>query len=70
MKVIFNGEPLQVNDGYLLSILLLEQAAKNGFNLDASVTAVNLTFIHKTSYAEYVLKEGDEIELLAAVVGG
>jgi thiamine biosynthesis protein ThiS len=70
MKVMFNGEPLQVFEAYSLADVLLEQAVKNGFNLTASVAAVNLTFVHRDSYSEYQLKDGDDIELLTAVVGG
>ena len=42
----------------------------HGFKLDASVAAVNLQFIHQDGYALYEVKEGDDIELLTAVVGG
>jgi thiamine biosynthesis protein ThiS len=70
MKIKFNGNTLTIDDNFSLFDFLMAQASAQDFSLDASITAVNLQFVHKEDYSSYTLKEGDDIEFLTAVVGG
>jgi thiamine biosynthesis protein ThiS len=70
MNILFNGKALSVTNTCSLASVIAEQGAANGFNLEASVVALNLTFVHKDDYHNHKLKDGDSIELLTAVVGG
>ena len=70
MNIKFNGKFIEVLGVVSLADILTEQAVLHGFNLDACVAAINLQFIHQDGYAQYEVKEGDDIELLTAVVGG
>ena len=70
MNVKFNGKVIEVNHKVSLAEVLADQASLQGFSLEASVTAVNLQFVHKEDYSQYQVEDGDDIELLTAVVGG
>ena len=70
MNVKFNGKEIEVNNKTSLKEVLEDQASLQGFNLEASVAAVNLQFVHKEDYGQYQVESGDDIELLTAVVGG
>jgi thiamine biosynthesis protein ThiS len=41
-----------------------------GVPLEQAVVAVNQNFVHRETYDEVVISEGDEVEMLTAVVGG
>lgn len=70
MNVKFNGKEIEVNNKTSLEEVLEDQASLQGFNLEVSVAAVNLQFVHKEDYGQYQVESGDDIELLTAVVGG
>ena len=70
MKIVFNGQPIDVSQDCNLKTLLQDTSITNGVPLQQAVVAVNQNFIHREQYADVEIKAGDEIEMLTAVVGG
>ena len=65
MKIILNGEPIEVG-GATLQAALDEQ----GLGEARIATAVNEAFVAKTARADFALSEGDRVEVLAPMQGG
>ncbi len=68
MRLIVNGKHLEVeNNITLLSLLEKEGVEVRPIGL---AVAVNEEIVPKSKYAEYVLKEGDRVEIVNIVGGG
>ena len=66
MQIIVNGEPKEIapeTDIHTLMEIL-------GYDKNVGAVAVNMTFVASDKYAQTVLQEGDEVEILAPVCGG
>lgn len=66
MKVIVNGEIKEFRDGIKIAELLSE------LSLDGKVmaAAVNMNIVKQDAWSEYILSDGDKLELLDFVGGG
>ncbi len=66
MKIIFNGEPREMIGSKTVAELLKE------LNLEPKHVAVevNLDVVPRSSHADYVLKDGDRLEIVTLVGGG
>lgn len=66
MKLTVNGEQKELDDGTALQVLIDEM------NLEGKRYAVevNREIVPKRQHPEYVLKEGDVVEVVHAVGGG
>ncbi len=65
MKVLVNQTPLDLNDGATLADAVAAALAPPPF-----AAALNRQFVPKTNYQQTPLTEGDQIDLIAPVVGG
>jgi sulfur carrier protein len=67
MKVVINGEGIQLPDTVITVSLLLKH-----FELEQKVVIVELnqTILDKSMHAETVLSDGDRIEIVHFVGGG
>lgn len=70
MNIVFNGNVFELENTCDLSTLLENPEITQGLPLTQAVVAVNQNFIHRDYYNGHQLKDGDEIEMLTAVVGG
>lgn len=70
MKIVFNGNLFELSQACDLDALLNNSSINSHIKLDQAVVAVNHNFIHRNDYIDYQVKDGDEIEMLTAVVGG
>jgi len=66
MKIIVNGQDKEFQDGTKLSEVLTL------LSLDGKVmaAAVNMNIVKQDSWNEYILSDGDKLELLDFVGGG
>ena len=66
MKIIFNGEPHNVDDTTTISKIL------DQFEIDRRQVAVevNLEIVPRSDLDKYVLQDGDRIEVVTLVGGG
>ncbi len=66
MKVSVNEQSLEVPTGcHIEQLLTMIERPLNG-----TAVAVNQTIVHRQSWAETVLNEGDQISLFQAIAGG
>ncbi len=65
MRVIVNQIEHEVPKDSMVSQLLTQVNAKPPY-----AVAVNLNFIPKTQYANQLLQENDQIEIIAPITGG
>ena len=65
MKVRINQTPCELPDGATLADAVAASQVAPPF-----AAALNLQFVPKTQYGQTPLTEGDQIELIAPVVGG
>jgi sulfur carrier protein len=67
MKIVINGEGIQIPDTVITVSLLLKH-----FELEQKVVIVELnqTILDKAMHAETVLSDGDRIEIVHFVGGG
>jgi sulfur carrier protein len=65
MRVIANQIPRELPSNSRITDLLAMIEAKPPY-----AVAVNLQFVPKTSHAEYILQENDQVEIIAPVTGG
>jgi sulfur carrier protein len=65
MRVIANQIPRELPSNSRITDLLAMLEAKPPY-----AVAVNLQFVPKTSHAEYILQENDQVEIIAPVTGG
>ena len=66
MQIIVNGEQRDILDG-LSAAQLVEDMDITGKRI---AMEVNLEIVPRSSYAEYIFKEGDKVEIVHAVGGG
>ena len=65
MRVIANQIPRELPNNSRITDLLVMIEAKPPY-----AVAVNLQFVPKTSHAEYILQENDQVEIIAPITGG
>ncbi len=70
MQIVFNGEPVSITSPCNLLELLEGKIQESNVAMEHVVVAVNQDFIHRHSYPTVTLRDGDNIEMLSAVVGG
>ncbi|GAA6135244.1 hypothetical protein NBRC116188_20340 [Oceaniserpentilla sp. 4NH20-0058] len=70
MKIVFNGQTVELPNTHTLSALLTDSNLTKGLSIEQAVVAVNQTLVHKSDYETLIIHEGDQIEMLTAVVGG
>lgn len=66
MKILFNGEPYETPDNTTVAALLDELELSAG----PVAVEVNLEVVPRPSHEEFVLKEGDRMEVVTLVGGG
>lgn len=64
MNIILNGKHAELN-GRTVADLIAQTAPQKPF-----AVAVNTAFVAKSAYAETVLNENDQIDIVRPVVGG
>lgn len=66
MTILFNGEPRQTSDNITVAELLAQ------LNLSPKHVAVevNLEVVPRQNHAQFVLREGDRLEVVTLVGGG
>lgn len=70
MKIQFNSQSIQLTETVTLLEFLQTQLTDCEVVLARSVVAVNQQLVPSNQYADYVLQDSDDIELLTAMVGG
>lgn len=65
MKVFINQSPCELPEGATLAQAVAARPVPSPF-----AAALNLQFVPKAQYAQTPLTEGDQIDLIAPVVGG
>ena len=70
MKIVFNGKAVELPNTCTLSDVLSDSKITQDVPVEQAVVAVNQVLVHKNDYQTLVIKEGDQIEMLTAVVGG
>ncbi|MDH5601574.1 MAG: sulfur carrier protein ThiS [Gammaproteobacteria bacterium] len=66
MEIVVNGEQCEVKEG-LTAAQLVEDMAIAGKRI---AMEVNLEIVPRSTYAEYIFKSGDKVEIVHAVGGG
>lgn len=66
MKLVLNGESLEVADNLNAHDLI----AQLGYENQRIALEVNEIIIAKSKHAEFILNEGDKVEIIKAVGGG
>jgi len=66
MRVVVNGEPVEVEDGATLEQLLGELKVRRQF----TAVALNREVAPRSAYATTVLCEGDRVEIVHPMAGG
>lgn len=66
MRIVVNGQPMEVPDGVTVEDLLREL----GVRRDYTAVALNREVAPKTSYATTILREGDRMEIVHPMAGG
>ncbi|MBA3070088.1 MAG: sulfur carrier protein ThiS [Hyphomonas sp.] len=70
MKIILNGEPLEIEAGATVAMLVLRLSGETGRDPRGIAVERNLEIVPKSEQALTVLAEGDRIELVQFVGGG
>ncbi len=66
MKITVNGQSQSVSEGFTAAQLV----AQMGLQDRRIAMEVNLEIVPRSTYAEYTLNQGDQIEIVHAVGGG
>ena len=66
MKLYINGKAAEVPEGLTIGGLLREK----GLNPETVIIEHNLELVKRESWADIVLKENDQLEILSFVGGG
>ncbi len=66
MKLLINGEEKKFQDGVTLIYVLKEL----GLRGKVMAAAVNMEIVKQDNWAQYILSDGDRLELLDFVGGG
>lgn len=70
MNIRFNSQSISLIEAVSLLVFLQTQLNDCDAVLARSVVAVNQQLVPSNQYADYVLQDSDDIELLTAMVGG
>lgn len=70
MKIILNGETLEIAAGTTVAMLVLRLSDETGRDSRGVAVERNLEIVPKSAHALTVLDEGDRIELVQFVGGG
>ncbi|WMN58838.1 sulfur carrier protein ThiS [Pseudoalteromonas xiamenensis] len=65
MKLLFNGDVIEVPEDSVLHVVIDAQGAKKPF-----AVAVNGQFVPSSILGGYILNNGDSIEVLSPIQGG
>ncbi len=68
MKLTVNGEEIEIPESHAMTVT--ELLKKLGINPERIAVEVNLTIIKKVEYSTYMLRDGDQIEIVNFVGGG
>jgi sulfur carrier protein len=66
MRVLVNGEPMELPEGLSVDDLLLQLKIKREY----TAVALNREITPKTQYADTRLKDGDKVEIVRPMGGG
>lgn len=66
MRIIVNGEPMEVDEGLTLATLLAQLGVRREF----TAVALNREVASRASHASTVLREGDRVEIVHPMAGG
>nr|WP_010131591.1 sulfur carrier protein ThiS [Microbulbifer agarilyticus] len=66
MQLLVNGENVNLNDGASVAALLQQL----GYTGETFAVAVNGDFVPRATYDETTLSAGDQLDIVAPVVGG
>ncbi len=66
MQIAVNNQQCEVADGLTVSALIQQQ----DINVQAIAVAVNQKIIHRQSWRECHLNEGDRVDIVTVVAGG
>jgi sulfur carrier protein len=66
MRVLVNGEPMELPDGLSVEALLEQLKVKREY----TAVALNREITPKTQYADTRLKDGDKVEIVRPMGGG
>ncbi|MBI2468390.1 MAG: sulfur carrier protein ThiS [Candidatus Rokubacteria bacterium] len=66
MRVIVNGQPMEIREGLTLADLL----GQLGVRREYTAVALNREVAPRTSYAATVLQDGDRVEIVHPMAGG
>jgi sulfur carrier protein len=66
MKITLNGEARAIDDGLKLQALI-DQLGYSGKRL---AVEINQEIIPKSQHADFIIKDGDHIEIVHAIGGG
>jgi thiamine biosynthesis protein ThiS len=67
MKIELNGNEYIVEQNGITIQKLIDEL---NLNIKSTAVAVNKTIISKSSYAEFILKENDKIDMVTIAPGG
>lgn len=66
MKITYNGNEIEIREGTSLGDFISEQKLQ----LDGLAAAVDEEIIPKSSFNEYLLKDGAKLDIFKMVAGG
>ena len=66
MRVLVNGDPMELPEGLSVDDLLLQLKIKREY----TAVALNREITPKTQYADTRLKDGDKVEIVRPMGGG
>ena len=66
MRVVVNGQPMEIREGLTLADLLRELGVRPAY----TGVALNREVARKASYATTVLRQGDQVEIVHPMAGG
>ena len=66
MRVLVNGDPMELPDGLSVEALLVQLKVKREY----TAVALNREITPKTQYADTHLKDGDKVEIVRPMGGG
>ncbi len=66
MRIVVNGQPMEVREGLTIEQLLGELRVRRDF----TAVALNREVATRSSYATTILRDGDRLEIVHAMAGG
>ena len=70
MKIILNGEPLEIGPGTTVAMLVQRLSDEAGRDPRSVAVERNREIVPKSEHALIVLEDGDQLELVQFVGGG